>query len=177
MRMFTFDKEQKVFQIGTARVGGQPGVNPPLIIPSLFQKGDPCVESRRERTFNKTLATEQIRRLEELSELTGMPAIVAMVANSGDEMKGYVDFYVETTDMPFAIDMWNLDPRIEATRYVAELGLQDRLLYNSVTVWSPDVPAEVEVIRDLGIKHVVTVVMDLSLIHISEPTRLGMISY
>jgi tetrahydromethanopterin S-methyltransferase subunit H len=160
--MFTFDKEQKVFQIGTARVGGQPGVNPPLIIPSLFQKGDPCVESRRERTFNKTLATEQIRRLEELSELTGMPAIVAMVANSGDEMKGYVDFYVETTDMPFAIDMWNLDPRIEATRYVAELGLQDRLLYNSVTVWSPDVPAEVEVIRDLGIKHVVTVVMDMA---------------
>ena len=47
--------------------------------------------------------------------------------------------------MPFAIDMWNLDPRIEATRYVAELGLQDKLLYNSVTVWSPDVPAEVEV--------------------------------
>jgi tetrahydromethanopterin S-methyltransferase subunit H len=160
--MFVFDKEQKVFQIGKARVGGQPGVNPPLIIPSLFQKGDPCVESRRERKFNKVLATEQIRRLEELSELTGMPAIVAMVANSGDEMKAYVDFYVDTTDMPFAIDMWNLDPRIEATRYVAELGLQDKLLYNSVTVWSPDVPAEVAVIKDLGIKHVVTVVMDMA---------------
>jgi tetrahydromethanopterin S-methyltransferase subunit H len=160
--MFVFDKEQKVFQIGKASVGGQPGVNPPLIIPSLFQKGDPCVESRRERKFNKVLATEQIRRLEELSGLTGMPAIVAMVANSGDEMKAYVDFYVETTDMPFAIDMWNLDPRIEATRYVAELGLQDRLLYNSVTVWSPDVPAEVAVIKDLGIKHVVTVVMDMA---------------
>ena len=51
--MFTFDKEQKVFQIGNVKVGGQPGVNPPLIIPSLFQKGDPCVESRRERKFNK----------------------------------------------------------------------------------------------------------------------------
>ena len=44
---------------------------------------------------------------------------------------------------------------------MAELGLQDRLLYNSVTVWSPDVPAEVESDQELGIKHVVTVVMDM----------------
>ncbi|MCZ7663958.1 MAG: tetrahydromethanopterin S-methyltransferase subunit H [Thermoleophilia bacterium] len=160
--MFVFDTEQKVFTIGNVRVGGQPGENPPLIIPSLFQKGDPCVESRRERTFNRQMAGDQIKRLEELSQLTGMPAIVAMVANSGDEMKNYIDFYVGTTDLPFAIDMWNLEPRIEATKYVASQGLQDRLLYNSVTVWSPDVPAEVEQIKALGVKHVVTVVMDMA---------------
>ena len=159
--LFSFETEQKVFQIGKVKVGGQPGVNAPLLIPSLFQKGDPCVESRRERKFNKQMAAEQIKRLEELSDLYGMPTIVAMVANSGDEMKGYVDFFVDTTDMPFAIDMWNLEPRMDATRYVTELGLQDRLLYNSVTVWSPDVPAEVEQIKELGIKHVVTVVMDM----------------
>ena len=84
-----------------------------------------------------------------------------MVANSGDEMKEYVDFFIETTDMPFAIDMWKFEPRIEATRYVAEVGLLDRLLYNSVTVWSPDVAAEVEQIAELGVKHIVTVVMDM----------------
>lgn len=160
--LFTFDKEQKVCTIGNVKVGGQPGENPPLIIPSLFQKGDPCVESRRERKFNKVMATDQIKRLEELTALTGIPAVVAMVANSGDEMKAYVDFFVGATDMPFAIDMWNLDPRIEATTYVAELGLQDRLLYNSVTIWSPDVPAEVAQIKELGVKHVVTVVMDMA---------------
>src|SRR5665648_551118 len=160
--MFVFEKEQKVFDIGGVRVGGQPGENSPLIIPSLFQKGDPCVESRRERTFNKQMAGDQIKRLEELSELTGIPAIVAMVANSGDEMKAYIDFFVATTDMPFAIDMWNLEPRIEATKYVAEAGLLDKLLYNSVTVWSPDVPAEVAQIKELGVKHVVTVVMDMA---------------
>jgi tetrahydromethanopterin S-methyltransferase subunit H len=160
-KLFSFDTDQKVFQIGNVQVGGQPGVNSPLLIPSLFQKGDPCVESRRERRFNKAMATEQIKRLEELSALYGIPAMVAMVANSGDEMKNYVDFYVETTDLPFAIDMWNLEPRLAATRYVAENNLQDKLLYNSVTVWSPDVPAEVEQIKELGVKHIVTVVMDM----------------
>ncbi|GAB4247969.1 MAG: tetrahydromethanopterin S-methyltransferase subunit H [Thermoleophilia bacterium] len=161
-KLFTFDKEQKVFEFGGIKVGGQPGVNPPLIIPSLFQKGDPVVESRRQRKFNKQMAADQIKRMEELSEMTGMPALVAMVANQGDEMKNYIDFYVETTDLPFAIDMWNLEPRIAATEYVAELGLQDRLLYNSITVWSPDVPAEVEQVKGLGVKHVVLVVMDMA---------------
>jgi tetrahydromethanopterin S-methyltransferase subunit H len=160
--LFTFDTEQKVFDVGGVKVGGQPGVNPPLLIPSLFQKGDPCVESRRERTFNKQMAGDQIKRLEELSEMTGIPAIVAMVANSGDEMKNYVDFYVEATKMPFAIDMWKLEPRLEATKYVAEQGLQDRLLYNSITVWSEDLASEVEQVKALGVKHVVTVVMDMA---------------
>jgi len=159
--MFNIDREQKVFDIGGAKVGGQPGANPPLVLPSLFQKGDPCVESRRERRFDKKKAAEQIKRLEELSDLTGIPAIVAMVANSGEEMKNYIDFYVETTDIPFAIDMWKMDPRLEATKYVAEQGLQDRLLYNSVTVWSEDVESEVEQIKELGVKHLVTVVMDM----------------
>ena len=159
--MFNIGREQKVFDIGGAKVGGQPGANPPLVLPSLFQKGDPCVESRRERRFDKKKAAEQIKRLEELSDLTGIPAIVAMVANSGEEMKNYIDFYVQTTDIPFAIDMWKMDPRLEATKYVAEQGLQDRLLYNSVTVWSEDVESEVEQIKELGVKHLVTVVMDM----------------
>ncbi len=160
-KLFSFDTEQKVFEIAGIKVGGQPGVNPPLLIPSMFQKGDPAIESRRQRKFNKQLAGDYIKRMEELSEMTGMPALVAMVANQGEEMKNYIDFYVENTDLPFAIDMWNLDPRMEATKYVAEQGLQDRLLYNSVTVWSPDIPAEVEQIKELGVKHVVTVVMDM----------------
>jgi tetrahydromethanopterin S-methyltransferase subunit H len=160
--LFNLTTEQKSCTIGSATVGGQPGVNPPLLIPSLFQKGDPCVESRQERRFDRARAAAQIKRLEELSHLTGIPAIVAMVANSADEMKGYVDFFLDTTDLPFAIDMWKLEPRLEATKYVAALKLQDRFLYNSVTVWSPDVAAEVVQIREMGVEHIVAVVMDMA---------------
>ena len=67
--MFTFDREQQVATIGNVKVGGQPGVNPPLIVPSLFQKGDPCVQSRGKRQFDRTIARERgLRRLEELSD-------------------------------------------------------------------------------------------------------------
>ncbi|OGP96908.1 MAG: hypothetical protein A2157_02555 [Deltaproteobacteria bacterium RBG_16_47_11] len=75
-------------------------------------------------------------------------------------MKAYIDFFVSVTDMPFAIDMWMLKPRLEATRYGAELGLMDRLLYNSITPWSTDLKSEVAEIKELGVKQVVMVVFD-----------------
>lgn len=158
--MFRFSTKQKVCQIGKVKVGGQPGENPTLLLASLFQKGDKFVESRKERKFDKKGAKEAILNQEKLSRETGIPAIVSMVANSGDEMKAYLDFFVSETDMPFAIDMWMLKPRLEATRYVAELGLMDRLLYNSITPWSQDLKSEVAEIRELGVKHVVMVVFD-----------------
>jgi len=158
--MFRFMKEQRIYQIGKIKVGGQPGENPTLLFSSLFQKGDKFVESRKERKFDKKGVKDAILNQEKLSQETGIPAIVSMVANSGDEMKAYIDFFVSLTDMPFAIDMWMLKPRLEATRYVAQLGLMDRLIYNSITPWSDDLKREVEEIKELGVKHVVMVVFD-----------------
>lgn len=154
--------EQKVFQIGGAKVGGQPGENPPLMIANMFQKGDKIIESRKERKFDREKAKEYISELETLSQQTGVPALVALVANSADEMKTYVDFYVSQTSMPFAIDMWVAQPRLEAARYVAELGLQNRLLYNSITPWDKDIDGQVAELKELGIKHVVVQAFDMT---------------
>ena len=156
-----YDKEQKVCQIGSIKVGGQPGQNPPLLIGNMFQKGDTLIESRKERKFNQKEAEVRIREMERLSQETGLPAMVAMVANSTDEMKTYIDFFVSVTDMPFAIDIWVPKTRLAAARYVAELSLQDRLLYNSITPWDEDIEGQVSELRELGIKHVVVQAFDM----------------
>lgn len=158
--MFTLQKEQKICQIGQWRVGGQPGDNPPLLISSMFHKGDKLLESRKEGKFDKTKATDYIKRQEELSEQTGLPAITALVANTAEEMKRYIDFFVSVSDKPFGIDMWVQEPRIASVRYVAELGLMDRLLYNSITPWDKDIPGQVAQLKELGVKHVVVQVYD-----------------
>jgi tetrahydromethanopterin S-methyltransferase subunit H len=141
-------------------VGGQPGECPPLLIGSMFQKGDRLIESRKARKFDRQKATERIRQMQRLSEETGIPGMVAMVANTPDEMKAYVDFFTSVTDMPFAIDIWVEKTRLQATRYVAELGLQDRLLYNSITPWNEDIPGQVEALQEMGIKHIVVQAFD-----------------
>ena len=159
--MLKYDLKQKVCNIGGLKVGGQPGENPPLLIGNMFQKGDILIESRKERKFNKEGAKERIHEMERLSQETGVPGLVAMVANALDEVKIYLDFFTSVTKMPFAIDIWVQKTRLAAARYVAELGLQDRLLYNSITPWDEDIEAQVAELKELGIKHVVIQAFDM----------------
>ncbi len=159
--MFRYELKQRVCDIGGLKVGGQPGENPPLLIGSMFQKGDVLLESRKEHKFDKVGAKERIREMERSAQETGVPGIIAMVANTPDEMKTYIDFFASVTDMPFAIDIWVQKTRLAAAHYVAEQGIQDRLLYNSITPWDEDIEAQVAEIKQLGIKHVVVQVFDI----------------
>ncbi|MDP2916735.1 MAG: tetrahydromethanopterin S-methyltransferase subunit H [Dehalococcoidia bacterium] len=159
--MLRYAKEQKVCNIAGIKVGGQPGQNPPLLIGNMFQKGDTLIESRQQRRFKRQEATERIREMERLSQETGVPGMVGMVANSLDEIKTYIDFFVGVTDMPFAIDIWAVKTRLAAVRYVAEQKLQERLLYNSITPWDEDIEGQIAELKQLGIKHVVVQVFDM----------------
>ncbi|RJQ44083.1 MAG: tetrahydromethanopterin S-methyltransferase subunit H [Nitrospiraceae bacterium] len=157
--MFVFSKEQKTYRIGGARIGGQPGENPPFLIASMFHNKDRILQDRK-GNFDRQKATDLIRKQEELSVATGIPSMVAMVANTAEEAQIYIDFYLETTDMPFGIDMWVAEKRAKATEYVAKLGVQDKFLYNSITPWDKDIKGQVSRLKELGIKHVVVQAFD-----------------
>jgi tetrahydromethanopterin S-methyltransferase subunit H len=159
--MFRYELNQKVCTIGGAKVGGQPGENPPLLIGNMFQKGDLILESRKEGRFNREVAEERIRELERFSQETGVPGLIAMVANSEDEIKAYIDFFTSVTRLPFAIDIWQQKTRLAAARYVAQKGLQNHVLYNSITPWDEDIQRQVSELKELGIKHVVIQVFDM----------------
>jgi tetrahydromethanopterin S-methyltransferase subunit H len=126
----------------------------------MFQKGDALLKSRKTREFNRPEAEARIRELEGVSQETGVPGMVALVANTAEEIKTYIDFFVGVTDMPFAVDIWMQKTRLAAARYVAELGIQERVLYNSITPWDEDVTSQVSELKELGIRHVVIQVFD-----------------
>ncbi|NWG02234.1 MAG: tetrahydromethanopterin S-methyltransferase subunit H [Syntrophaceae bacterium] len=159
--MFRYQREQKVCNIGGVKVGGQLGENPPLLIGNMFQKGDLILEDRKGGKFNRKAAEERIRELENISRETGVPCLIAMVANSEEEIKGYIDFFTSVTEMPFAIDIWQQKTRLAAARYIAKQGFQGRALYNSITPWDEDIPGQVSELKDLSIKHVVVQVFDM----------------
>jgi tetrahydromethanopterin S-methyltransferase subunit H len=152
--MFQLKTEQKEFSIGNIKIGGTPGKNPPLLIASMFHNKDRILKDRK-GNFDRVKAKELLKTQEELSASTGIPAMVAMVANSAEEAQIYIDFYLENTDMPFGIDMWVAEKRAKATEYVAKVGAQDKFLYNSITPWDKDIKGQVSKLKDLGIKNVV----------------------
>ncbi|MEJ2682836.1 MAG: tetrahydromethanopterin S-methyltransferase subunit H [Candidatus Sulfobium sp.] len=157
--MFRFQKEQKIVNFGGIRIGGQPGENPPLMISSMFHNKDRILQDRK-GNFDRQKATEIIRKQEEMTKVTGIPGMVAMVANSPDEAKIYIDFFLETTGMPFGIDMWVAEQRARATEYISKLGVQDKFLYNSITPWDKDIKGQVQRLKDLGIRNVVIQAFD-----------------
>jgi tetrahydromethanopterin S-methyltransferase subunit H len=157
--MFVFSTPQKTFNLNGIPIGGQPGENPPLLIASMFHNKDRLLQDRK-GNFDRHKAKELIKKQEELSASTGIPSMVAMVANTPEEAQIYIDFYLENTDMPFGIDMWVAEKRAKATEYVARLGVQDKFLYNSITPWDKDIKGQVTKLRDLGIKHVVVQAFD-----------------
>jgi len=141
-------------------VGGQLGENPPLLIGNMFQKGDLILEDRKGGKFDRKIAEKRIREAEQTSEETGIPCLIAMVANSEDEIKSYIDFFIHVTQMPFAIDIWQQKIRLAAARYIAAKGLQRRALYNSITPWDEDISGQISELKELGIQHVVVQVFD-----------------
>jgi tetrahydromethanopterin S-methyltransferase subunit H len=157
--MFRFTKEQKLFDISGIKIGGQPGACPPLLIASMFHNKDRILADRK-GNFDRQKAAELIKKQEELSASTGIPGMVAMVANTPEEAQIYIDFFLETTSMPFGIDMWVAEKRAKATEYVAKRGVQDKFLYNSITPWDKNIKDQVTKLKDLGIKHVVVQAFD-----------------
>lgn len=165
--MFRFASNQKVCRIGQFTVGGQPGERPPLLVANMFQRGDKLLRDRQTAAFDRAAATARIRVLERMVAETGIPALVGLVAPGLHEIKAYTDFYLGTTDLPFGIDTWTQQSRLQAALHVAELGVQDKFLYNSITAWDKDIPGQVAQLKDLGIKHVVLQAFDLQDRHAS----------
>ncbi len=158
--MFQFQKEQKVCEIGGVKFGGQPGDYPTVVCNSIFQKGDRVFKGKRKDGFDEKMAANLLKTQDKLTEETGVPGMADIVANTGDEFKTFIDFVVETSDMPFCIDAWTLEPKLEAAAYCAEKGLLDRMFYNSITVWSQDLDSEISEMAKIGVKNVLLVAFD-----------------
>ncbi|NCO60671.1 MAG: tetrahydromethanopterin S-methyltransferase [Deltaproteobacteria bacterium CG_4_8_14_3_um_filter_51_11] len=158
--MFKIDKPQKTCTVGGVTFGGRPGEHPSVVCSSIFQKGDKVFEGKRKEGFDEKLARELLLAQDKLSMETGVPGMADVVANSVDEFKRYIDFVTSVSPMPFCVDAWKMKPKLDGAAYCAEKSLLDRMFYNSLTVWEPDIETEIREIAAIGVKHVLLVAFD-----------------
>ncbi|MEM3017503.1 MAG: tetrahydromethanopterin S-methyltransferase subunit H [Candidatus Bathyarchaeia archaeon] len=180
--MFKFDNEQKIFEIGGVKVGGQPGQLPTVMIGSIFYHGDTVIIDEEEGTFDKEKAEEVLRVEAEVSEKTGNPRIVDVCGAWPKAIVRFIDFVSEKIDGPFLVDGTTSTVRAAAARHVAEIGLSERAVFNSI---SPEAkPEELEALKDSKIKAAIlltynsrnmTVAGKLSTLR-DSPERKGLIS-
>ncbi len=156
MGLFRFETPQKVMRIGRIEVGGQPGERPPLLFANLFQMGHTIVEKRKPPRWDKVRALDEIKLVEEMSHETGIPAAIALVAPTVDEIRAYGEWFLSVNDtMVFQIEAWTEEARRAAARFVKETGTQSRFNYNSITAWDSDIPDQVAELKECGIRSVI----------------------
>ncbi len=93
-----------------------------------------------------------------LSEKTGNPLLVDIMGLTSEAMVKYVDFVAEATSVPFLVDSISRDAKLAALRHISEVGLTDRVIYNSINLWST--PEELCMIQELGVKSAVVLAYD-----------------
>ena len=148
--MFKFKEKQKIFDIGRVKVGGQPGELPTVLIGSIFYMGHKIVTDEKLGIFDKEKAAELIKRCESLSDLTTNPFMLDITGLSEEAFNKFIDFVAETTDAPFLISSENAKVLMSGAQHVAEVGLQDRVVYSSISKGITS--KELEVVKNSGIK-------------------------
>jgi tetrahydromethanopterin S-methyltransferase subunit H len=144
-----FKAEQKIFQIGATKIGGQPGELPTVLIGNVFYKGMPEVTNHKKGEFDQKRVLKWITRAEELSEKTGVPHFIDIMAMYPEAMKKYIEFVTEHNDRVILIDGANSETRIAGLEFAKELGLQERIIFNAIF---PRIPKnEMDVIRESGV--------------------------
>ena len=131
--MHRFEKPQRVFQIGQIKIGGQPGELPTILIGSIFFKGHKIVKDSQKGIFDRIQAEKLIRNQEELQDVTGCPGLLDVVVSSVDAIENQIDFISAITNTPFLFDAWPPKVRIEGLKYLKEVGLIDKAIYNSIS--------------------------------------------
>jgi tetrahydromethanopterin S-methyltransferase subunit H len=150
--MWKFKSDQKIFDIGGVKIGGMPGDPPTVLIGSIFYRKDKIVEDDRAGIFDRSKGEELINIQDEFSDKTGNPCMLDVVGSTPEAMIKFLDFTASASDCPLLMDGISHSIRLEGLKHVAEVGLSERIVYNSIT---PEYrPEELEALRDSKVKSV-----------------------
>ncbi len=131
--MFKFEKEQSVWDFNGTKIGGQPGEYPTVLGASIFYNKHEIVLDDRTGKIDKPKAEALWNRCQELSDITGIPHFIQIIAEFAEAFESYFTWF-DSIDNKTAFLMDSSAPaaRMHAAKYVTEVGLADRAIYNSI---------------------------------------------
>ncbi len=152
--VFDYIATQKTYEIGGVKIGGLPGLNPTVLINSIFHLKDKLVLDAKKGEFDKAATEGILTMLAELSEKTGNPTMLDVVASAPDAMIRYLEFLVDATKFPLVIDGSD-SPEVNSAglKYAKDAGFMDRVILNSLT---PDTKDDFyEIIQESTLNNVI----------------------
>lgn len=136
--MFSFTKEQKVFDISGVSIGGQPGMNPTVLFGGLFFKGEPDFDDAKQHILTSL----------DLSIRTGTPVIPDFFIRKTEYIDPIISFIEKVLPRkhPFSVDIIEPSIKIQTILHLAEKKLLQRTIYNSIHIGSTK--EELDILRN-----------------------------
>ena len=151
--MLEFEKKQKVVEICSTRIGGQPGENPIVMIGSVFYTKHAALLNEKTGEIDKPLIEKELNEFTEIIEDTKMQGIIDVVGAYPDALLKECEFVADIVDYPFLVDGLNDSSRIPAMEGLKEVGLIDRAILNSIDEATSE--ENLEKMKEIGVKNAV----------------------
>ena len=131
--MFKFEKEQQVWDFNGTKLGGQPGEYPTVLAASIFYNKHEIVLDDKKGTIDKPKTEALWSRCQELSDTVGIPHFIQIMAESGEAFEKYIDWFASVDNKTaFLLDSSAPQARMHVAKYVTDVGLAHRAIYNSI---------------------------------------------
>jgi tetrahydromethanopterin S-methyltransferase subunit H len=168
--MFKYTNAQKIYEFPKCKVGGQPGELPTVLAGSIFYGKEKIVTDGKKGIFDKEGAEKLIRTQEEMSDITGNPIWLQIVADTGEAMSNYISWFADAGKSAFLIDSTVAQARVDGAKKADEIGISDRVIYNSINAAAQ--PPEIEAIKPL--KFTSCIVLGFNAVDMSVKGRMEM---
>ena len=131
--MFKFEKEQSVWDFNGTKIGGQPGEYPTVLAASIFYNKHEVVLDDKTGKIDKEMAEALWNRCQVLSDTTGIPHFIQILAEYPEAFEKYISWF-DSIDNKTAFLMDSSVPKAlaHACKYVTDIGLAHRAIYNSI---------------------------------------------
>jgi tetrahydromethanopterin S-methyltransferase subunit H len=151
--MLEFDKEQKVVEIGNIKIGGQPGVNPVVAIGSVFYSKHPALRDEKTGEFDEKIVEQEVNDFMSICDENNVQPIIDVVGSSPEALVKECEYIADLVDVPFLADGLNDEIRIPAMEGIAEKGLLDRCILNSIDENTSE--ESITKLKEIGVKNAV----------------------
>ena len=157
--MLKYGVEQKSYKIGKYTIGGDPRKAPTALVGSIFYLGEKEIfKDERKGIINKKVAENLINKQEEIADKTGLIPLLDVVISYQESLEPILDFVFSITDTPILVDGPTLDIKLEAIKMMGERGLQDKIIYNSITLESKE--EEYTLLSENKIENFIVLIME-----------------
>lgn len=130
--MYRFQTEQREFIIGGVHIGGQPGRRRTMLVGSLFYPRHSVVLDPRRGVLDRGKLNERLDSYLRTISDCGCPSGLMIYAESCDAARGYLEAVCDKVPGPLFADSGSAEVRLSFLMSAQEMGLMDRLVYNTI---------------------------------------------